>query len=347
MAVWQVAAGEPGRDYTQVFLDYDIMLIGPGRAGPHPKKGANYSKRTVNQNKRFAEKPKGNDVVLLRFRKEIRAVGLIKGYYVWLDMFSDVLGWDLQHSMRVVWTPIKKKKLKEITEREGIFTNVIGPMHTFSKTNEFAEYEKELKEYVTDRPPGRLPDIPPPLERDDIKHRLFANGFPEITIEAIIKTIESAKALNEFYKNPTLSGDKRPSEHELVAFVLIPLFEGLGWSKQLLAVEWNNIDLAIFKKTPTNPSNCIIICEAKKRGGILSGTYEQALKYVGKYKLSNVSKLITTDGERVFVYSVNYKGGTASLQGYINFANIRETDIILKDFNSFETLLSLTRFGNY
>jgi uncharacterized short protein YbdD (DUF466 family) len=31
--VWQIAAGETGRRYPELFIDHDVMFIGPGDAG--------------------------------------------------------------------------------------------------------------------------------------------------------------------------------------------------------------------------------------------------------------------------------------------------------------------------
>ena len=33
MKVWQMATGEPNRDYQELFFDHDIMILGPGRYG--------------------------------------------------------------------------------------------------------------------------------------------------------------------------------------------------------------------------------------------------------------------------------------------------------------------------
>ena len=33
MKVWQIATGEPNRDYQEPFFDHDIMILGPGRRG--------------------------------------------------------------------------------------------------------------------------------------------------------------------------------------------------------------------------------------------------------------------------------------------------------------------------
>lgn len=33
--VWQIACGEKGRRYQRLFLDHDVMFLGPGRFGPY------------------------------------------------------------------------------------------------------------------------------------------------------------------------------------------------------------------------------------------------------------------------------------------------------------------------
>lgn len=33
MKVWQIATGEPGRDYRRLFFDYDLMILGPSDRG--------------------------------------------------------------------------------------------------------------------------------------------------------------------------------------------------------------------------------------------------------------------------------------------------------------------------
>ena len=32
--IWQVAAGEPNRDYADLFTGFDVMFMGPGDHGP-------------------------------------------------------------------------------------------------------------------------------------------------------------------------------------------------------------------------------------------------------------------------------------------------------------------------
>ncbi|MDZ4779859.1 MAG: hypothetical protein SGJ19_06380 [Planctomycetia bacterium] len=69
----------------------------------------------------------------------------------------------------------------------------------------------------------------------------------------------------KWYRSSGLATN-RPSEHEIVAQVILPLMIALGWSEQLLAVEWHKIDLAVFRGTPTDAEHCELVCEAKAIG---------------------------------------------------------------------------------
>jgi hypothetical protein len=92
-----------------LFLEHDVMLIGPGSPGHYGENKAAYDNEHMkNQIKNFKEGPIPGDLVLLRKGRSVLAVGKIptkknECEYVWLDSFSDVLGWDLQHVRRVIW----------------------------------------------------------------------------------------------------------------------------------------------------------------------------------------------------------------------------------------------------
>ena len=51
-----------------------------------------------------------------------------------------------------------------------------------------------------------------------------------------------------------------------MAHIILPLLLALGWSEQLLAVEWQKIDLAAFGSTPTTAKTCVLVCEAEGLG---------------------------------------------------------------------------------
>ena len=80
MSIWQIASGETGRDYTSLFLENDIMLLGPSSGGTAIENREEYLDR-ANSPKRqvlsFCEKIKEGDIILLRFGKRIIKIGII------------------------------------------------------------------------------------------------------------------------------------------------------------------------------------------------------------------------------------------------------------------------------
>jgi hypothetical protein len=86
-----------------VLLRHGVALIGPGDAG------AWTSERDDNEFesgfvRRFASEITAGDAILLRTGLAmIAAVGLVASDYLYLNVFDDVNGWDLQHARRVRW----------------------------------------------------------------------------------------------------------------------------------------------------------------------------------------------------------------------------------------------------
>src|SRR5690348_7371712 len=103
MNVWQIAGGPSDRPYADVFLKYDVGLIGPGDQGEwRPERDEDPEFDSVV--KRFATKPSIDDTVLLRLgQNRVRAIGAIASEYLYLEQFDDANGWDLQHARRVRW----------------------------------------------------------------------------------------------------------------------------------------------------------------------------------------------------------------------------------------------------
>lgn len=68
MNYWQVAAGEGARDYSSVFLQFGIMLIGAGDPGPYFSNKEYYKghRNWRAQVVRFAEKVTKGDIVVLK-----------------------------------------------------------------------------------------------------------------------------------------------------------------------------------------------------------------------------------------------------------------------------------------
>jgi hypothetical protein len=109
MKVWQIATGEPGRDYRELFFDYDIMILEPSDKGDARENTYDdgVPNSSGNQVHRFTYGPKSGDRVIMRFANEIIGVGQIptdENYkYKFVEAFRRVYGWDLCHCRRVIW----------------------------------------------------------------------------------------------------------------------------------------------------------------------------------------------------------------------------------------------------
>jgi hypothetical protein len=70
--IWQVAAGDTNRNYTDLCLYWDVILNGPGSEGPWPecaealRSGWELSPRKITDLRRFAEDMREDDLVVLR-----------------------------------------------------------------------------------------------------------------------------------------------------------------------------------------------------------------------------------------------------------------------------------------
>jgi len=112
MKVWQIATGEPGRDYRELFFDYDVMILGcntdlgDALENDYTGVGSNAPENQVNS---FARKPEPGDRVIMRFAHDVIGVGQIpepqgdEQLYTFNEAFRCVYGWDLCHCRRVIW----------------------------------------------------------------------------------------------------------------------------------------------------------------------------------------------------------------------------------------------------
>ena len=100
MNIWQIAAGDGSRDYSEAFLKYGVILIGPGNDGDY------FSNRQIYDNPShpsyrdffpsFAEVLKQDDLVILKRpcgdKWEFISVGKVESDYLYMELFDDVDG---------------------------------------------------------------------------------------------------------------------------------------------------------------------------------------------------------------------------------------------------------------
>ena len=115
---WQIASGDVGRDYSQLCLESDVMLLGPGEFGPYdpeayqkPVDDRIYSKESIGYVRRFHDDVQPGDIVLLRYGHRVKGIGTVEGGYEYDSTFDDVDGWDLRHTRRVIWQSTRRASL--------------------------------------------------------------------------------------------------------------------------------------------------------------------------------------------------------------------------------------------
>jgi hypothetical protein len=344
---WQMAAGEPGRFYSDIFLKHDVMFLGPGHFGKYTAdtyrdavKAGSAKSKIVGNIASFHDDVRPGEIVLMRKGRRVEAIGVVASDYDWDETFDDIYGWDLQHFRRVIWQEHLEKDLKQIQAKAPLWCAQQQQTFTRVKVENVLEKLRPLFTSIKERELKPKPKLLPKLlSLDEVGQQLFGHGVANNAVDKVIATIERQRRLLAWY-NQFGNESKRPSEHELVAHIVLPLLIALGWSEQLLAVEWQKIDLAAFWKTPTTPETCVLICEAKKRGRGLQDVLKQAIDYVKKQKLNECRKVLLTDGGRFYLYERelnDYK-----VAGYLNVDKIRNEHIASPGTNAVDTIVALT-----
>ena len=352
--IWQIAAGEPGRDYTALFLEHDVMFMGPGRYGAYDRalyadlaKGGKETASKVGQIRRFSQDVRAGDAVLLRRGYEVKAIGLAhESGYTWSSTFDDVFGWDLQHARRVVWQHHLADQLADLQSQKGLFEGR-KQIPTFTAVRDKAvvsPLETVLSELKSREPAPLPPAPPPPLALDAFGEELFTRGVPNDAIDRVLLAIQRQRRLSRWYAQLGPEAH-RPTEHEVVAHMILPLLLGLGWSEQLLAVEWRKIDLAGFWGTPTTKERCVLVCEAKVLGHGLQNVFAQAVDYVHKLGLTAAGKILLTDGPRLYLYERQGSEWSETPVGYMNAHLIRTNHLAPAGTNAVDTVVALTPAG--
>lgn len=342
MRVWQIATGEPGRDYRRLFFEHDIMILGPSHLGDASLHS--YSDGVANsagsQIHRFVNNPVPGDRVLMRFSKTVIGVGQIpegaENQYMFDDTFRCVFGWDLCHRRRVKWA----KSIK------------LGPLeNVFKDTKQQPSFTEVHQEHILSKVQGinleffgsrlrKLPEIDTSIyTEEELGVELFQAGISNRNIGEILTSLRQAERLYTWYKSD--ASGRYPTENEVVSHIILPLFLGLGWSHQQIAVEWKNVDMAFFKTTPTIEKQCVIVLEAKGLGKPLSDILDQPMSYVQKLGLSNAKYIITTDGANLFVYKRSRNGWNSDPVGYLNVRYLQKTNILPRGTNLIDTLVML------
>jgi len=245
----------------------------------------------------------------------VLAVGQIVGPYEWHVEFGDIDGWDLQHVRRVRWL------WKETGSPKAFDTYALKQGDTTQKLNEGPVTEWISALAVSDdafrRPLAELPvsQKQNEISVSEISEFLFDHGVASASITNLLNEIGELTRIAKWYQR---SG--KPSEHETVAYLVVPLLRALGWTPQRMAVEWNHVDVALFEQLPRSDQSLRVVVEAKKMDNSCLTAKPQAMSYAnGKI---GCHRLIVTEGLRYGVY-VRSQQEDFHLYAYLNLTRLR------------------------
>ena len=319
--IWQQAAGDTDRNYSDLCLRWDVILNGPGYAGPwpickKPLRDDGWAARKVTDIGRFAEGMQDGDLIVLHVGTSIVfGVGQVVGSYAWCEEFGDIDGWGLQHVRRVRWVWRDRNNPKTFDTyalRQGDTTQKLseGPVMDWIST-------LQILDDALSRP---LVELLEPTKKNEIgvaeiSEFLFDHGVASASITNLLNEIGELTRIAKWYQRSS-----KPSEHETVAYLVVPLLRALGWTPQRMAVEWNHVDVALFEQLPRSDETLRVVVEAKKMDKSCLTAMSQAMSYAnGKV---GCHRLIVTDGLRYGVYTRN-EIEPFNLYAYLNLTRLR------------------------
>ena len=319
--IWQQAAGDTYRDYADRCLEWDVILNGPGRYGPWPKCESfltqhGVSKRKISDLRRFCEQMKDGDIVVLRRGSDtVIAVGQIVGRYEFNEEFNDVDGWDIAHVRRVRWiwqSYVQPKRFTRYTLKWGDTTQVLNASEVISWLETL-----DVTDSGQDCTPMELPGSSSAnVTIHDISEYLFGKGVASASISNLMNEIGEFVRIANWYNRE----EQKPSEHETVNYLVVPLLRALGWTPQMMAIEWNRIDVALFSSLPRENGSLSAVVEAKKMNSSCRTGLFQAKNYA--MESEPCKRLIVTDGLRYGVFVRNGEFSTKP-DAYMNLTRLR------------------------
>lgn len=320
--LWQVGAGDTERSYGHLCIQHDVMIAGPGNLGPFVEDRYAHLGDIKNSLYRMCSEAQQGDVVLLRIGTgEVLAVGEVADGCpsAWNQAFGDIDGWDLQHVRRVRWFHGSGKKFP--------------PRTLGTKARTFAEvHVRVVREWVEalevptgdrKRPLATLPDEGQELTTDELGRQLFSEGLASEYVDKLMGRFASLARVASWYRNGSKRPEGRPSEHETVAYLVLPLLLSLGWSEQTAAVEWNHVDVALFKTMPSEDATLACVVEAKLLDRSVFSGLEQAVRYANRPARRQCDRVVVTDGIR---YALHLRDDDEfRLGAYLNILRLRDS----------------------
>ena len=245
--VWQIAAGTVNRNYTKLFYDYGIAIIGPGFEGEWDENKYENSDKVGERDKsllkRFATEVKPNDYIILKVGKDAEAIGMVEEYkngkaYFWNENFKYIDGWQLGHCLKVKWArPENGKKLK--------LKNGLAEQKFCLYGGDVKDIEREYGNLKPSKPSKDINVLKLPVILNDEnygEHLKLIFKEPQFISSDLKKFWNEISELKEYaIKHET----SHYSEEETKIFFILSILKALGWSNEHIAIEHKNVDILL------------------------------------------------------------------------------------------------------
>ncbi len=341
--IWQQAAGDKDRNYVGICLRWDVILNGPTKFGSFVDCATNYDslKRKGLDLRRFCVNMNHRDLVVLRLgTNQIFAVGEIDDGYDYREEFNDIDGWDIGHVRRVRWlwqNPLKPQPFPPYTLKFGDTTQELTSDEVKSERVKKWLRELDIQEHQYNRD---LIILPPENSENDtdieeITDYLFDQGIASSSINSLLDEVDDLIRIANWYGKQ----EETPSEYETRSYLAVPLLRVLGWTPQRMAIEWHNVDLALFLKLPRANQNLSVVIESKRMKLSCFSGFKQAKSYARR--AANCKTVVVTNGIRYGVYIKNGENDF-SLYSYLNLTRLRKEYPVYECKGAQDTLLALT-----
>ena len=314
---WIVSSGDGKHRYSDIFLKYGIMAIGPGSYGDYSKNKKKYLEEldrrkeegrvqtewknrginAINSIKKFADNEKirsntksGDIVVLREGHKKIVAVGKIVGNYEWNSLLGDVNGASIEHTRKVNWKKVRKK---QGSQKFGIGYNFCKL--SLDHKRRLKKMNINLNNISKKRKKKNILTKPKEYNQKDIK---YIKSFKLKALHGRIKDYLNWK-----------SEDYVVSEYDVTSFLVIPFLKKIGW-------DYNNVHLNDLVQNKAGNKHADIVLEDEKRKfciievknveqGLTDEVRDQAYNYLNLFwkKKVKFKYFLITNGHQYKLYN--------------------------------------------
>jgi len=298
MKYYQLMSGDSSRDFSQVMFDFGVAIVGPGNVCAITQFEEQYKEIGEWPKLRWLEEIEpGDRIVMHSGQSYIQGVGEViekdGNIYHYSNCFEDVDGWDLQHYCHVNWEKVELsfdgRPLSRSTAQRLHEGNVISKIE-----EQWDKIQFIIPKYEVDYP-GDLD-----FNYDILEKELIDYGMRIEDAENTIRTLLNVEKLAKWY---LAQGNSFPSsEHEIRAFIVIPILHALGWSYQKMSVEFDKLDIALFPNTKRDFPKILIETKSMWTGSVFGVNQVKGYMQSKSEMLSKLEKVIITDGITYWLY---------------------------------------------